>query len=157
MALPTTMTTPKKTKEQLLSALATNLPIVQHASNAVSQQSSKQQSIVDETEQDYNFARDHIKKLIDTSDHAISTLHDLATDSEHPRTYEVLAGLLKTSADMNGQLLTLQRERKRLVCDQEQKNIGGTVTTTNNSIFVGTTAELQKLIKNQGLPVVDVA
>ena len=149
----------KKTKTDMLAALSTNLPVVIEPEQP-QQVSLKIDDIIADTEEDYNYARDHIKKLISTSDEAIGTLHSLAADSEHPRTFEVLSGLIKTAADMNSQLLNLQRERKKIVCADNVKgsNIPTAIssTTTNNSIFVGTTAELQKLIKNQGMPIIDV-
>ena len=104
--------------------------------------------IVIDAEEDYRYARERIKKLIDTSDEAISTMHALAADAEHPRAFEVLAGMIKTAADINGQLLNLQKERKKIVETPTSKGEGQTSgNTTNNAIFVGTTTELQKLLK----------
>jgi len=109
--------------------------------------------ITKDTEEDYEFARSHMKKLIDVSDEAIATLHALSTDSEHPRAFEVLSGLIKNSSDMNNNLMALQRDRKKLTQDKPKDsstgvNIEGSVTN-NNSIFVGSTIELQKFLKDQ--------
>ena len=148
----------KKTKSEMVAALATNLPQLP-VCNEIINETTIAAAIVSETEEDYHYARDHIKKLISTSDEAIGSLHSLAADSEHPRAFEVLSTLIKTAADMNGQLLSLQRERKKIVCAEQTKATAATAvnsTTTNNSIFVGTTAELQKLIKAQGMPVIDI-
>jgi hypothetical protein len=98
-------------------------------------------------EEDYKFAREQIKKLIITSDEAIGTMHALASDAEHPRAFEVLAGMIKTAADINGQLLSLQKERKKIVQVEDKKGQISAPNTTNNAIFVGTTTELQKLLR----------
>lgn len=63
------------------------------------------------------------------------------------RAFEVLAGMFKTTTDMMDQLITLQKKRKELTQSEEQKqNASG--STTNNAIFVGSTTELQKFLKN---------
>ena len=139
----------KKDKETILASLEKNIvPIKNEIAVANGQPvGPSNDEIIIDAEEDYKFARQRIKKLIDTSDEAISTMHALATDAEHPRAFEVLAGMIKTAADINGQLLTLQKERKKIVQDPEQGG-GKSTTTTNNSIFVGTTTELQKLLRN---------
>jgi hypothetical protein len=115
------------------------------------------ESLTKEGEEDYRFARERIKKLIDTSDDAIAKMHDLATDAEHPRAFEVLGGLIKQAAEMNGQLLDLQKQRRVLLNRETSKKDQG-ASVNNTSIFVGTTADLQKFLKNRGKeqPIVDV-
>ena len=140
----------KKDKESILASLEKNIVPIK---NEIAIASGKpigpsNDDIIVDAEQDYTFARQHIKKLIDTSDEAIATMHALATDAEHPRAFEVLANMIKSAADMNSQLLALQKERKKIVQDPEQGGGNKTSTTTNNSIFLGTTTELQKLLKS---------
>ena len=102
--------------------------------------------LIDETEEDYRYARERIKKLIETSEIAIDSMSCLAADAEHPRAFEVLGTLIKQASEMNQQLLDLQKQRKTLVKSDDSKgNDGG--STTNNAIFVGTTSELQKFLK----------
>lgn len=139
----------KKDRETILASLEKNIVPTKNeiALSTGAPVGPSNDEIIIDAEEDYKFARQRIKKLIDTSDEAISTMHALATDAEHPRAFEVLAGMIKTAADINGQLLTLQKERKKIVQDPEQGG-GKTSTTTNNSIFVGTTTELQKLLRN---------
>lgn len=140
----------KKTKDDILSNLSANLPIVQK--NDAEQNAKKgptNDDIIVDAEEDYSFARSHIKKLINTSDEAIATMHALASDAEHPRAFEVLSGMIKSAADMNSQLLSLQKDRKKIVQEPEPGSVKS--TTTNNSIFVGTTTELQKLLKTNAL------
>jgi hypothetical protein len=140
----------KKDKETILASLEKNIvPTKNEIAISTGQPvGPSNDEIIIDAEEDYKFARQRIKKLIDTSDEAISTMHALATDAEHPRAFEVLAGMIKTAADINGQLLTLQKERKKIVQEPEQSGGGKSTTTTNNSIFVGTTTELQKLLRN---------
>jgi hypothetical protein len=153
---------PAKTRQDILDSLQTNLPVVAIATVENNQIAVKEKlpSVDDisvDVEEDYRFARDHIKKLIGTSDEAIATMHALAADAEHPRAFEVLAGMIKSAADMNNQLLTLQRDRKKLVIEPTApKSVSVGSNTTNNSIFVGTTTELQKFLKSQSETTVDV-
>jgi len=102
-----------------------------------------QDRLISDAEEDFEIARKQIKSLIDTSGEAIEQMHNLAADAEHPRAFEVLGALIKQTAEMNGQLLDLQKQRKALIKDENK----AASTTTNNSIFVGTTTELQNLLK----------
>lgn len=96
-------------------------------------------------EVDYSIARNNIKNLIRKGDGAIDELMKVATESEHPRAYEVAANFIKTLADLNKDLLELQKKRKDL--NIEQQNSGQT-TNIDKAVFVGSTAELIKMIKN---------
>jgi acetyl-CoA carboxylase carboxyltransferase component len=139
----------KKDKDTILASLEKNVLPVQHeiAIADGTPVGPSHDEIVLHAEEDYRFARERIKKLIDTSDEAISTMHALASDAEHPRAFEVLAGMIKTAADINGQLLSLQKERKKIVQTEDKRGKEASSNTTNNAIFVGTTSELQKLLK----------
>jgi hypothetical protein len=142
----------KKTKDDILSNLNANLPLVQKNDSEHNQKKGpSNDDIIVDAEEDYSFARQHIKKLINTSDEAIASMHALASDAEHPRAFEVLSNMIKSAADMNSQLLSLQKERKKIVQEPEPGSVKGNNTTTNNSIFVGTTTELQKLLKHNNL------
>jgi hypothetical protein len=83
-------------------------------------------------------------------------MHALASDAEHPRAFEVLAGMIKTAADINGQLLGLQKERKKIIQVEDKRGQSAAQSTTNNAIFVGTTTELQKLLKGSHDETLDV-
>jgi len=137
----------KKSKDDILSNLSVNLPIAQNGTDPKKEKTGpSNDDIIVDAEEDYTFARQHIKKLINTSDEAIATMHALASDAEHPRAFEVLSAMIKSAADMNTQLLSLQKDRKKIVQDPDPGI--PKATTTNNSIFVGTTTELQKLLKS---------
>lgn len=147
--------TNKKSKEEILASLTANLPATTAENSGVSiPVGPSNDDIIKDTEDDYEFARAHIKKLILASDDAIERLHELATDAEHPRAFEVLTTMIKNTAEMNASLLDLVKNRKKIV--QEPVSGGsapGVVNTTNNSIYVGTTADLQKFLKSREEPV----
>ena len=132
-----------KTKDDILTALETNLP----------QQLKKiktevaQTEIVVDTEEDYAYSREKIKDLIQKAEEAIDNMMVLSSETEHPRAFEVLAGMFKTTTDMMDQLITLQKKRKELTQSEGQKS-GNSGNTTNNAIFVGSTTELQKFLNN---------
>ena len=136
-----------KDKKEILKSLENNIP--SEMKNNMELQPLKkeptQERLISDTEEDFELARNQIKSLIDTSGEAIEQMHNLAADAEHPRAFEVLGALIKQTAEMNGQLLDLQKQRKALIKDENK----AASTTTNNSIFVGTTSDLQNLLKGE--------
>ena len=70
---------------------------------------------------------------------------EVARESEHPRAFEVLSGMIKNISDVNDRLMDLNKKKKDLDRKEEIKNIAN----TTNNLFVGSTAELQKLLKNE--------
>jgi len=104
----------------------------------------KEVNLTNDAEEDYNIARENLKNLLNKSDEALDHMMQVAAESEHPRSFEVLAGMLKTSADMTTQLIDLQKKRHELdKLNNEPTESGG---VTNNNLFVGSTAELQKML-----------
>jgi hypothetical protein len=99
-------------------------------------------------DKDYLAVRSNLKELINKGTSAIDGILNLASETEQPRAYEVLAQLIKTVADTNKDLLDMHNKMKTLKGDQPQTTNSGN-TITNNSIFVGSTAELQKLLKGK--------
>lgn len=96
---------------------------------------------------DYEYARKNLRTLIDNGKDAMENLTFLAKEGESPRAYEVIGQLIKTLADTNKDLLDLSkkaREAKGMKGADEQKP-----QNVTNALFVGSTAELQKLIKGQ--------
>jgi hypothetical protein len=131
----------KKDKTELMAALQSHLP----AKLEEIKMEVAQHEIVADTEEDYIYSRDKIKELIAKSEEAIDTMMALSQETEHPRAFEVLSGMFKTTTDMMDQLITLQKKRKELTQSEEQKAIASG-STTNNAIFVGSTTELQKFL-----------
>ena len=103
----------------------------------------------DEAEEDFELARKNLQELAKKGNKALDELILLAKNSEHPRAYEVVATLIKTLADANKDLLDTRK--KKLDIDKSRgvvKNDEGK-TVTNNNLFVGSTAELQKFLKER--------
>ena len=96
----------------------------------------------DDIMDDYQYARENLKNIIDSAQQSIDELSSIASTSESPRAYEVLSGLMKTIVDANKDLLELQKKVKQLKDDSEKPS------NVTNALFVGSTAELQKLIKD---------
>ena len=96
----------------------------------------------DDSMDDYQYARENLKNIIDSAQQSIDDLSSIASTSESPRAYEVLSGLMKTIVDANKDLLELQKKVKQLKDDSEKPS------NVTNALFVGSTAELQKLIKD---------
>tara|TARA_R110002167_G_scaffold3076_4_gene14857 strand:+ start:498 stop:914 length:417 start_codon:yes stop_codon:yes gene_type:complete len=101
--------------------------------------------IVNDTETDVEYSREKMKSLIDQSCEAINQMMALASESEHPRAFEVLSAMIKHTSEMSQDLVKLQKTRKEIT---QEKN-GPSSTTTNNSIFVGSTTELQKYLRDK--------
>lgn len=96
-------------------------------------------------EDDAEFARQNIRTLIEKGNSAMDNLLLVANASEHPRAYEVAAGLIKNLADLNKDLLEIQKRKKDL--DPSQTRNNGT-TNIDKAVFVGSTTELVKFLKN---------
>lgn len=97
-------------------------------------------------ETDTELARKNIKDLINAGSTAITELAAVARDSQHPRAYEVMATMMKNLADLNKDLLEIQKRKKDLVISTDKPN-GGDVNI-DKAVFVGSTADLLKAIKS---------
>ena len=93
---------------------------------------------------DYNYARENYYNLIERNQDAVEEMLEIAKQSEHPRAFEVVGQLIKSGLDANKELMTLHKTKKELSIEK-----GGHTTTVNNAVFVGSTAELQKLLKGK--------
>ena len=105
----------------------------------------------DDVMDDYHYARENLKNIIDSAQQSIDDLSSIASTSESPRAYEVLSDLMKTIVNANKDLLELQRKVKQLKDDGEKPS------NVTNALFVGSTAELQKLIKDNDNDVKKIA
>ena len=94
-----------------------------------------------EAEKDFEYARDNFYNIIETGTEALQQMLDVAKASEHPRAYEVVSTLMKTLVDANKDLVSMGDKTRKEEAKQEK-------AVTNNNLFVGSTADLQKLIKN---------
>ena len=98
----------------------------------------------DDVTKDYEYTRGNLYSLIEKGQEALNGIMELAAESDSPRAYEVAGQLLKSVGDNTDKLLDLQKKLKQLEEDSG-KPVGGNVT--NNAVFVGSTTELQKLLK----------
>ena len=94
-------------------------------------------------EKDYDYTRGNLYSIIEKGQEAINGILELAQDSEMPRAYEVAGQLIKSVSDATDKLMDLQKKVKDVNKEEESKS----PTTVNNALFVGSTAELQKLLK----------
>jgi hypothetical protein len=96
---------------------------------------------------DFEAARKNIKELISSGMGAVDGILKVATESDSPRAYEVLTNMIKTMSDMNKDLIEIHEK----LTDAQSKKV--TIkNTTNNSIYVGSTTELQNLINHERSP-----
>ena len=100
---------------------------------------AEQSQIVD----DFEYARGNMIAAIEKGQEALSGIVDVAGMSQHPRSYEVVATLVKAVADANKDLLELSKKRKEL-----EKTDDGGPKTVNNNLYLGSTADLLKLLKD---------
>ena len=98
----------------------------------------------DDIEKDYEYTRGNLYSIIEKGQEAINGILELAQDSEMPRAYEVAGQLIKSVSDATDKLMDLQKKVKDVNEDTPQKG----PNTVNNALFVGSTAELAKLLKN---------
>jgi hypothetical protein len=101
-------------------------------------------------ENDYDKSRSNLHNLLVQGQDALNHALEVAKQSEHPRAFEVVGNLMKQLADVNQQLMDLHQQKAKL--DAPNKAEAAKSVTNNNAIFVGSTAELNKMIKklNQG-------
>jgi hypothetical protein len=97
-------------------------------------------------EDDFDTSRNNLRILLQQGQEALQKSLDVAMQSEHPRAFEVVGNLMKQLADVNQQLMDLHQQKQKL--DEPSKAEKAKQVTNNNAIFVGSTAELNKLIKN---------
>ena len=101
-------------------------------------------STTDDIKKDYEYTRGNLYSLIEKGQEAINGILELAQESEMPRAYEVAGQLIKNVADATDKLMELQKKLK----DVEEEKVKGPTNVTN-ALFVGSTAELSKLLKQQ--------
>ena len=95
-----------------------------------------------EVQQDYEITRAQLHSLVTKGQEAIDGILDVARSSDHPRAYEVAGQLIKNVADVADKLIDLQKKMKDI--DEKPRS---SPTTVNNTMFVGSTSELAKLLK----------
>jgi hypothetical protein len=93
----------------------------------------------------YQQSKDNLQNIIDQGQEAMEEILEIAKQGQHPRAFEVYGTLLKNMVDANKELLNIQKQMREM--DEEKKKTSG--TQIDKAIFVGSTAELNKLIKGK--------
>ena len=102
---------------------------------------------------DYQTSRDTYLELMEQGKHGLDLMMEVARESEHPRAFEVLSGMIKNVADVTDKLMDLNKKNKEITQAprEEQKAI------TNNNVFIGSTTDLQRLLQKNEEKVIDVS
>ena len=100
-------------------------------------------SKTEDIKKDYEYTRANLYSLIEKGQEAINGIMELAGESDSPRAYEVAGQLIKSVGDVTDKLIDLQKKLKEV----EEDNTKTTNNVTNNAVFVGSTSELSKLLK----------
>ena len=98
----------------------------------------------DDVEKDYKYTRGQLYSLIEKGQEAINGIMEVAGESASPRAYEVAGQIIKSVADTTDKLMELQKKVKEV--DEEKAK--GPSQVTNNALFVGSTSELSKMLKD---------
>ena len=101
----------------------------------------------DDITKDYEYTRGNLYSIIEKGQEAINGILEIAQESEMPRAYEVAGQLIKSVSDATDKLIDLQKKLK----DVNEEQVVKGPSTVNNSLFVGSTADLAKLIKSETL------
>ena len=104
----------------------------------------KSQTRAENVENDYDYTRGNLYSLIEKGQEAINGIMEVAGETASPRAYEVAGQLIKSVADTTDKLADLHKKVKEIEADNPKTQS----TVTNNALFVGSTAELQKMLKD---------
>ena len=126
--------------EELLNVEASDVP-----EGGGAKRKDQLRDVSEDRDKDYEYTRAELYSLIDQGQEAVRGALEVAQESGHPRAYEVAVAAMKHVADMTDKLADLHKKMKDL--DAEAK---GPKNVTNNAMFVGSTTELQKMLKQMG-------
>ena len=129
-----------KNMEEMLDIDVSNTP-----ENGCTTRKDQTKDVTEDREKDYEYTRGELYSLISKGQEAVQGALEVAQESGHPRAFEVATNAMKQVADMTDKLMDLQKKVADL--DEEKK---GPTKVTNNAMFVGSTAELQKMLKQMG-------
>jgi hypothetical protein len=118
--------------------------IVPVEAESVSEKIEKYKSDADDIKKDYEYARGNLYSLVEKGQEAINGILELAQESEMPRAYEVAGQLIKNTSEIAEKLMALHKIKKDV-----EEDVPKGPTTVNNALFVGSTTELAKLLKQQ--------
>ena len=107
--------------------------------------SPSEESTMSDKQKDYEYARAQLYSLVEKGQEAVNGALELAAEGDSARSYEVAINGIKNVSEVTEKLLDLQKKIKEI--DAEVVQSGGSTNVTNNSVFVGSTSDLQKMIK----------
>jgi len=135
----------KSVDEKLSEALEIEFEPVQEVETSIAKKENNlpisKEKMANDLKVDYNQVRGNLKNLIGTGKDAIDGILNVAIESDAPRAYEVASQMIKTVSEMNKDLIELHQKMKNITKEEIEIN-----STTNNSIYVGSTRDLQDLI-----------
>jgi len=131
-----------KKHDDLNDAFDVNNDIVQP--EVVEKKIDKIKAVADDIKKDYDYTRGNLYSIIEKGQEALNGVLELAQESEQPRAYEVAGQLIKSVSDATDKLMDLQKKLK----DVEEDKVVKGPSTVNNALFVGSTAELAKMLKD---------
>jgi len=99
----------------------------------------------DNIKSDYDYSRETYYDLLEKGREAMEDMIHVARESEHPRAYEVLSNMIKNLSDVNDKLMDLNKKNKEMTQQPKQ------VENQQNNFFVGSTADLQKMLQNENV------
>lgn len=100
----------------------------------------------DNAENDFEYSRRIYHDLLAKGSEALDDMMEVARATEHPRAFEVLSGMMKNVGDINGSLMDLHKKKKDFDKTDEVKELPG---QTTNNVFIGSTSELQRMLRQQ--------
>ena len=101
-------------------------------------------SVENKLDRDYEYARTNFYNVIEAGTEALEEMLQVAKSSEHPRAYEVVATIMKTLVDSNKELVAMSSKKVK----EDEIVTDSSKAVTNNNVFLGSTAELQQLLKD---------
>jgi tetrahydrodipicolinate N-succinyltransferase len=111
--------------------------------NGCVKRKDKLRDVSKEVQQDYDYTRSNLYSLIEKGQESLNGIMELAGESASPRAYEVAGQIIKSVADTTDKLMELQKKVKEI----DEDNHKTTNNVTNNAVFVGSTSELSKMLK----------
>jgi tetrahydrodipicolinate N-succinyltransferase len=120
-----------------------NVEIIENEIENIETSDTSILDIKNDIKKDYEYTRANLYSLIEKGQEAINGIMELAGESDSPRAYEVAGQLIKSVADTTDKLIDLQKKLK----DVQEDNTKVSNNVTNNAVFVGSTSELSKLLK----------
>ena len=100
----------------------------------------------DNIDNDIEFARRNYYDLLTKGSEALEEMMEVARATEHPRAFEVLSGMMKNVADINGNLIDLHKKKKDINKEDKIDTLPG---NTTNNVFVGSTSDLQRMLADK--------